>query len=288
MKKQYNVLFIRHNWDEKVLIEKNNDLISQKKFAFHFEVGGWDPAKYKGAGKTAIEKFLHLNDAPSLVVARYMVNGKKNSPILVGLSKANSKGLISFKAEGRQFELKTLEFEDCFVVKPEDFPTLFYILPPFGTMCDWKMGRNVVNEYYRFLKGEVSERGNGIDFLAPWQLEIVCEEYLRSKGYLMHKLLSTGKSMKHFDVIGVSPSGSKVFAQIKHKGTKAQYLKFIEATADHVGSAQLFYFDDKEKIETYPNIKNVQKISVQDVFDYFQNNNPGYLNDLVYGFQRAG
>jgi hypothetical protein len=154
-------------------------------------------------------------------------------------------------------------------------------------MCDWKMGRNVVNEYYSYLKGEVSERQNGLDFLAPWQLEIICEEFLRSKGLLKHKLLSTGKSMKNFDIIGVGEAGSKVFAQVKHQGTKGQYIKFIEATSTQVGSSLLVYFDDGDKLSSYPDYKNVMKISVQEVFAYFHELSPQYLDDLVYGFTKA-
>lgn len=50
----------------------------------------------------------------------------------------------------------------------------------------------------------------------------------------------------------------------------------------------LYYFDDLEKLATYPELSNVTKISVQEIYLYFDYQSPQYLDDLVYGFKKVG
>ncbi len=189
--------------------------------------------------------------------------------------------------DNERFELKTLKLSEVEILKFSDFPTLFLIQPPYGTIVEWKMGRAAVLAFYEYRKNGSGEKPNGLGFLAPWQLEILCEEYLRELGLLRYKLFSTGKFMKGFDIVGIDQDGIQVFAQVKHHGTTSEYGEFSKTVDSFSGKGTFFYFDAEEVVGTFSAHKNVRVISVQEVYSYFKQHNSEFLSRLVYGFSEA-
>jgi hypothetical protein len=276
------VIFIRHNWDQPELIEYNKQLYSDQKIAIHFDRGGLDESRYKGAGKTAIAKFKQANRESALVVAAY----EEIDSILLGKISVGSLRTEEVQLDVSR-ELKTLLLHDCVEVKFSDFPTLFLIQPPYGTIVEWKMGKKAVNAYYNFRMSGSKERPISLEFLSPWQLEILCEEYLREKLVLKHKLFATGKFMKGFDVVGLGCKGEHILAQVKHSGTKKQFSEFEAMIKDAPPGSRSFYFDSAENLSSFSKNTKCDLVSVESVYTHFEQTNPEFLKELVYGFSEA-
>lgn len=279
MKNGLDVYFIRHNW-EKESEEAANYLFQRKMVGIHFDnyptTVSWDEESYDSqSGKQSIRYLNKLDSGEGLVVASYCTQDS------MYIGRAGEKYLDDFRLQnGDPFQLKSLQLKDVIKVDPKDWATLFAIRPPHGPMVQWHQAKIAVNSYYEEVKS-----GSGLphilklEFMSPWQQELMCEEWLRLKEGMSYKLTKTGKSMKDYDIIGVDASQRQILCQVKYIGSQANYKRFVNTcSADGRG---YFFVEEGNITEQAP----VNVVRLSKVFDYFKENNPQYLDNLIYGFK---
>lgn len=264
------VYFIRHNWDAEWQGVVDT-LFASKMIGIHYEeirppADPFDPNAYNNKkGRAAIR---HLNDCSNksaLIVASY----RGYDSIYIGLSEVGSKRTQDIN----NHQIKCLKLcNDVRAVLQNDFPLPFLIAPPFLAMVRWKMGEAAVNLFYRNETLENAEMD--LCLLSPWHLEILAEEWLRRKNLLSRKLFKTGSSMKGLDLVGFSPEGKYIVAQVKHSCDEQAISDFFKKV-DALQGAAGYFFVSKSKV------KDDRIISLETIFEEFRREEPDYLRALV-------
>ena len=240
--------------------------------------------------KAAIRALNLLKDASDkgdevIVVATYL---HLNNNIVIGTAKKNSFCVEKILCKDRDIELKTLMLENTFQVEKSTFPLLFSLQPPYATLCIWEKGRLAVNSYYKYLclvkQGQRPVLPVKLELLNPWQLEILCEEWLRINNRLAYKIAQTGRSMKDIDIIGTTKENKLIIGQVSFSGNQKKLDK-LALYAQNACSCDSYYFDSRLSISNL-NFSNTSTIavSIEDVFSSFIKEQRSYVFRLIYGF----
>jgi hypothetical protein len=262
------VYFIRHNWDGPQWTQVISTLFQANRVGVHFDevqppADPFDPNQYsEKAGRTAIRYLSQCSDEQALVVGAY----RNHDRILIGLSEVNSKQALSING----IQIKSLQLTNVRTITMDEFPLPFLIAPPFSTMVQWDKGTLAVNSFYFNQNPELA-----VDLLSPWHLEILAEKWLRRRGLLTRKLYKTGKSMKDMDIVGISPHGRYVVAQIKFSCKDEVISAFFERVQQLHNT--FGYFFTKDSV-----MQHERLILLTNVFDEFQNEQ-SYLRGLIFG-----
>lgn len=248
-------MFIRHKFGaEQSVVE---EFRSQSLIGVHFEnipsTNPSDPA-YDRAGQTALKRLWGFCDSGALVGATYP--GHEDS-ILVGEVESRSKVEPRRLSDGRWY--KVVQLKKAREVFYRDYPILL-VQPPLTTIARWLIGEKTL---------EAIVQGKNI----PWEpsslhyslIEVVCYEFLRTKGKLSCLVMPIGRNLQHIDIWGLNDVGRNVLAQVTFSTSSSEIsdkldrLKFV-AGKDY----DLYFFAPKSKMVQYPGITFV---SVEDAFD---------------------
>lgn len=103
-----------------------------------------------------------------------------------------------------------------------DYPLLSAVRPRHHSFCDWHTAEGHLKAFdagYRSFRNLEEGLNDPSDPLAPSQLEVVCNEYLRQSdkysGYT--QLLPVGRTLRDVDIIGTT-SDERIFAQVTKAG----------------------------------------------------------------------
>jgi len=296
-----NVYFVRHKMH--IPCEDAKELFDKRLIAFHYEdVRSWDPNEYSTmAAKKTIKHFEKLDKDGGLVIADYspilcadkdrnVAKENNGKTILVGEVEQNSRdyyestGLCT-KEKAKEHDnerlkdkhiYKTLRLEKYKALSVLSY-TLFQLPFPRGTISPLRM-ISVDNVKRMCNRGKRGNRGkllNEVKSLAPSQLEVLCEEYLRVENRKMKDLprlkmllAPIGGSMKDIDIAGLDSNGRYIFAQVSQaKDTrieeKVERLKMLT----YKGASRI-YFGPKSALRKF--IKRKDRIKSVDIDEVFK------------------
>ena len=291
-----NVYFVRHKMH--IPCEDAKELFEQGLIAFHYEdVRSWDPNEYSSmAAKKTIKYFEKLDKDGDWVIADYspilcadkdrnVSKENDGKTILVGKVEKNSRdyyestGLCT-KEKAKEHDnerlkdkhiYKTLRLKIYKALSVLSY-TLFQLPFPRGTISPLRMisADNVQN----MCNG--CKLDNKVESLAPSQLEVLCEEYLRvenrkMKGLPRLKMLLApiGGSMKDIDIAGLDSNGRYIFAQVsqaKDERVEEEKIERLRRVGDKESS--LIYFGPKKTRQRSKNKEGgIRYVDIEEVFE---------------------
>lgn len=241
-KTQAPPFFIRHKhaWEHAWEHEGENvldRLWNEDRIAVCFDgKRSWEPSDYKEKGGPSAIRYLNaMNEHPHTVVAQF--DGRQT--MRIGRSVPGTKDFWAG-------HLKTIRLTDIRDFKIAEFSHPFLLAPPHATLVRWPAGARAVRCFY--------EEGHDLpvdraDSYLPWQLEVLAEEWLRRRGYLVRKYLPTGGSMKTFDIVGEGPTSGLVLAQVKHHAKPAQLEGFARDVSQQADVRAFFIVGQASGVE---------------------------------------
>jgi hypothetical protein len=290
-----NVYFVRHKMH--IPCEDAKELFDKRIIAFHYEdVRSWDPNEYSSmAAKKTIKHFEKLDKDGGLVIADYspilctdkdrnVAKENDGKTILVGEVEKNSRnyyestGLCTKEKaeEHKKYHLKdkhiykTLRLKESTPLSVLSY-TLFQLPFPRGTISPLRMisADNVQNMY------NGCKLDNEVESLAPSQLEVLCEEYLRVENRKMKDLprlkmlvAPIGGSMKDIDIAGLDSNGHYIFAQVSQAKDERVKEKVERLKMLTYKGASRIYFGPKSALRKF--IKRKDRIKSVDIDEVFK------------------
>jgi hypothetical protein len=274
--------------------EDAKELFEKRLVAFHYEdVRSWDPNEYSSmAAKKTIKHFEKLDKDGGLVIADYspilctdkdrnVAKENDGKTILVGEVEKNSRNYyestgLCTKEKAKEHDNEHLKDKHIYktlrLKKPTPLSvlsyTLFQLPFPRGTISPLRMisTKNVE----RMCKG--CKLDNEVKSLAPSQLEVLCEEYLRVENRKMKDLprlkmllAPIGGSMKDIDIAGLDSNGRYIFAQVSQaKDTRIEEkIERLRRMGDKESS--LIYFGPK-KTRQRSEKEGIRYVAIEEVF----------------------
>ena len=290
-----NVYFVRHKMH--IPYEDAKELFEKRLIAFHYEdIRSWDPNEYSTmAAKKTIKYFEKLDKDGGLVIADYspilctdkdrnITKENNGETILVGKVEQNSRdyyestGLCT-KEKAKEHDNERLKDKHIYktlrLKKPTPLSvlsyTLFQLPFPRGTISPLRMisADNVQNMY------NGCKLDNEVESLAPSQLEVLCEEYLRVENRKMKDLprlkmlvAPIGGSMKDIDIAGLDSNGHYIFAQVSQAKDKRVKEKVERLKMLTYKGASRIYFGPKSALRKF--IKRKDRIKSVDIDEVFK------------------
>jgi len=291
-----NVYFVRHKMH--IPCEDAKELFEKGLVAFHYEdIRSWDPNEYSTmAAKKTIKHFEKLDKDGGLVIADYspilctdkdrnVAKENDRKTILVGEVEQNSRdyyestGLCT-KEKAKEHDnerlkdkhiYKTLRLKIYKKLSVLSY-TLFQLPFPRGTISPLRMisADNVQNMY------NGCKLDNKVESLAPSQLEVLCEEYLRVENRKMKDLprlkmllAPIGGSMKDIDIAGLDSNGRYIFAQVSQvKDTRVEEEKIERLRRMGDKESSLIYFGPKKTRQRSKNKEGgIRYVDIEEVFE---------------------
>jgi hypothetical protein len=112
--------------------------------------------------------------------------------------------------------------------------------------------------------------------LHPAQLEVLCLEYLRVKGWLAGLLLPIGRTLRDVDIVGVDDQGRTVLAQVTGDEVKApdKLRRLKDQLKPHAEGAKPYFFAPMQrKSELEQDM--VEYVPIEAMFDEMRQHSTG-------------
>jgi hypothetical protein len=262
----------------------NNDLIG-----VHFPYGvtdqlppednrSIDPNDYR-RGKRAIKLLNEMTQDGGYVCAEFAGHqGAKIGMVEKGSKIELLEGAWGTKwgLSGRKAILKTMRLVKVKALNAARAAVLLVARPQQGTLNRWP---NAGDAVLNLIEGIVAEPT--LSSLHPSQQEVLCSEYLRSDHAVLKnspKLQSLvalpGKTMKDVDIIGITPAGNRIFAQVTHKNIEGAEAKIEALKKFSLPGQYAILFCRCEKPE---NVDGIIVFPIHEVFSALKQNNWGKL-----------
>jgi len=164
-----------------------------------------------------------------------------------------------------------------------NYPILSALRPRYHSFCEWHVAKHHLRAIdagassFRDVEGDIDEPS---DLLAPSQLEVVCNQYLRqSSEYTGYKqLLSVGRTLRDVDIVGQTEEG-RLFAQVtKDTGSNLQDKADALGTYNRPETSNLVLFGPRRESLTLPD--GVMYTPLDEVVDAVDNNSPEFLTTM--------
>ena len=234
----YKAVFIRHKMSSTTeILEK---LWNKRVIAIHYEnIRSTNPDDYEDpAAKHALNRLHTYCNQGAVVGAIY--RQIRPAQILVGIIKKGSEIKI-FDEYGDKYIYKTVQLQDTKEVSLLDYPLLGAIQPRLTAIARW---RGVSDLLWRIASNQ--RIPENVKYLAPGQLEVVCQEYLRMKGILKFLLLPIGRNLQDIDIVGIGNDGGRVIAQVTQSKKQAKVDKKLRILENYKGrGVKLIFFGPK-------------------------------------------
>lgn len=269
-----SVYFIRHKWDDKPGMAKA--LSDRELIGLHYnDINSDNPNDYAGRGRSAIQRLHSLvnGSGEDLVCADYSINDK--AFMLIGPLDLE----YGFKAEaigdenGRKYWIKTAKLKNPKRVYYSSFPVLMATWPRGGTIVRWKQTEQMINILF-----ENGKLPRDISSLAPAQIEGLCTSYLFDMKRIAVLGLPIGRTMKDWDIWGVSKDGKRVIAQVTHS-RDGQKLQWKEERMKSDAEQRLIFAPESER----ESINGVEFVSLEEVWKHFIDIYDGIVIDHLLG-----
>ena len=214
-----DAIYIRHNFSPDEILE---DLWQRCLIAVRYDdISSTNPEDYtKKAGKDALRR-LHRYRKQGVMVGA-VFRSIRPSKMLIGEIKPGTP--IKIESYSGLYHHKTLQLINTRVVSYLDYPVLAAIRPRQSTVTGWPSARRWLAHIlgHEHLKPSVQS-------LAPSQLEVLCQEYLRLRGNLTALLLPIGGSLVDVDIVGVNKNGAQVVAQVTQSRNCKEVAEKLES-----------------------------------------------------------
>ncbi len=277
MSKFYYVRHV-HDWPSNNIVGSTIEyLYNHKAIAIHFAPEeSWALSDYKGKGRTEVDYMNRCNEGEDChVFASYRFGGADR--ILRGTPKRDSKQFLKqLTGAVEDIPLKVLLLENTFDVSLMDFPYAHLLASKLQTFVRWHACERIANS---FINGEPLNPQEPDSYL-PWALEVMCDEYLRLRGFLKLKLYACGETLKHFDIIGIDGNGARVFSQVKNRASLHQINSFARERSP--GSSDKYIFFCKQICIPNDSPENCNVISLEEVLETLHDScGESYLRKLM-------
>jgi len=184
-----------------------------------------DPRDYKKSGRGAMRALRTLADNGGYVYAEYYGQSKA----LIGMVKRGTtvslmRGTWGDRNgnAGRTAILKTLQLRNVRVLPAWKTVSLSSARPRQGTIMRWRQIKQRVENLVR--RRQVPPV---LDHLSHDQQELMCAEFLRSPAArrlglprLSRLLQPVGRTLRDIDIAGLTPTGSRIYAQVTFRDQK--------------------------------------------------------------------
>jgi hypothetical protein len=175
---------------------------------------------------------------------------------------------------GRKAILKTMRLLKVKTLNAAQAAVLLVARPQQGTLNRWP---NAGDAVLNLIEGIVAEPT--LSSLHPSQEEVLCSEYLRSDHAMLKNLPKlqslvalAGKTMKDVDIIGITPAGSRIFAQVTHKNIEGAGAKIEALKKFSLPGQYTILFCQCEKPE---NVDGIVIFPIHEVFSELKQNTWG-------------
>jgi len=240
--------------------------------------------------KTALKAMNSLSKDGGYVFAEYCssyIGEEKKSGCILGKISPNSK-IERFNSNcGSLISEVSLQLDSSNIktINYFEYPVLFAIRPPYGTICC--PNRNT----YSSIAENLFEGKNlelSCNLLHPKMVEQMCVEYLYQVGLdvqnenlkLDYCSLKPGKTLAQLDIVGRLKNGQKIFGQVKNDDSSNQLHSeeyFFKHISPEIIGVFFSRFDkDIEVIGT-----NTFKINIDMIFKYFKDKKPILIKDMI-------
>jgi len=295
------LIFIRHKMLSSPQIYRY--LIENNLIALHYkDIASTNPEDYE-KGRNEIRRLLKFCKTGALVAADYSKYHDPSPRMLVGKIPPNS------RIKHRRFKPCEKTPKGCVykIVKLEDVVELDYAenrllegLQPRrgGVLVRWSKGRiepYLKALYKKSLYGSSIEISPSVYLLTDSQLEVLCSEFLRiesaPKDVKLDYLLSpVGRTMKGTDIAGARKEklgDVNILAQVSFSTDKrviSDKIKLLRNYAkEYKGSKKLVlvYFGPKKVKPPHSRLKDVEYISIEEVFTKMHESGIGIVQDML-------
>lgn len=227
-----DTFFIRHT-DRLDIDQTTRDLLwNNHKIAIHYpddkagklrkeDNKNLSPEDYSGSGRMYMRILAALAAEGGYVCADYY----QHPECVLGYVEPGAKielfegkwGNLN-KQKGRTAILKCLSLDKVKLVSPADLAVTFAARPRQGTIMRWWRAGKVIES---IVEGKTNRPS--FDLLSPDQQEVMCSEFLRlpeaerlGLSKLVHLVLPVGRTLKAFDIYGITAAGGRVFGQVTY------------------------------------------------------------------------
>lgn len=244
--------FIRHGRKWHIDDATRRWLYKSNTIAIHYQpIASCDPSRYRPEYRRPINTFRTLATEGGVVCATYFPTPGCVIGLCASHSSVKFKTCYSGGSERTKIVLKCLTLSD---VRKLDASTAWRVLcnqPRGGAVAQWSIIKGRVAQFHRdgiFIASDV-------DHFTTAEQEVLCSEFLRSdlkcRGQLPklhHLLMPVGRTLEDVDIIGLTATGKKLFAQVTF-WPRERVDKKIAALKKYEGpNAHLILFCDQAKM----------------------------------------
>ncbi len=265
MSEHEHAVFIRHN----LHLPKGGDTLRKiwdaRVIALDYEpLASTNPADYGDQGRKALQRMWNYCRDGAIVGADY--SRFCRTKMLCGVIQPGSQVRVQ-QFDGYSF-YKVVQLTTVREVSYLKYPVLLSLQPRLAALTSWPRARD---------KLEAAWRGDPlpakVQSLDHNQLEVLCYEYLRKSGVVESLLLPIGRTMQNIDVLGLSPRGERVVAQVTFSADVAAVQSKLDSLcAFESETASLYFFCPRSAIPANP--KCARFVAIEDAFDYFGDASP--------------
>jgi hypothetical protein len=253
-----DAIYIRHNFSPYEILE---DLWQRRLIAVRYEnIPSTNPEDYeKKSDKDAIRRFNRYGEEGVMVGAAY--RAIRPSEMLVGEIEPGTP--IEIEDYGGLYAHKTLQLVNTQVISYLDYPVLAATQPRQGTVTGWPSAKHQLAHILEHERLILS-----VQSLAPSQLEVLCQEYLRSTGKLSALVLPIGGSLIDVDIVGVNKDEEPVIAQVTHSSNCQEVARKLGSLQTWTTQTRItphrYFFGPKSCLRQNT---GVEYLAIEDVFD---------------------
>lgn len=171
--------------------------------------------------------------------------------------------------------VKAIQYKLLSKVDLPVFPFVHLVAPRNHVLCEWTQCSLMATNYINSLIGEQDFKlvGEKAEEFVPSALEILCEEYLRERNTLKHKVFKTGGSLKHIDIYGLDHHSNLILGQVKNQSNQGElngFSKVVQSFQDNQQSIKAYFFSASTKPEKSKIPENIEWVDINDVIKFFK------------------
>ena len=305
--KNHEVIYIRHSMASTPQVYQK--LISEGIVAVHYTdylKGGVnsedlenhkDPENYEGTARKVLKRLERFCREGVVVFADYSdpPKGLKLKAVNIGIIPEREcykpvRYLPGNEDYPKGFIYKQVKLHNYVTLSHADVIPLLAIQPRGGTVVRWPSAEKLVKFFYKRKLGlKIDPKSISPELLLPFQQEVLCSEYLRTKApeeiRLKYLLLPVGRGLKAIDIDGANDV-NRIFAQVSlsknENEIKVKVNELRRLAKEYRGPKKLIqvYFGPDEKREFIRQIApEIRFISLEEVFNALRDT--GILNDML-------
>lgn len=231
-------IYIRHNCSSTNTILQ--ELWDRRLVALHYHDDfSTNPDDYSQQGQKALSKMWSYCESGAIVGADF--RKLTTSKMLVGEIAPGS------EIKGEQFVdpvtqesfiYKVVQLTNSKEIDYVDFPLLIGVQPRLQALTPWPSGQQVLESAMYGIPIPLDPAN-----LHPSLLEVLCYEWMKTKGLIDRLVLPIGRGMIDVDVVGLDRDGNRVIAQVTHATNRKTLEDKQQRLLDHVtGSTKSYFF----------------------------------------------